>query len=455
MNCAAWAPLLVSAALLLAGACASEGPGATGSSAAAPAPDRSTLPPVALPDLSPMEAPVRQQMAERQQALEALVAAPGTPAADLARAHGEVGTLLMAANYFEAAGPYLLHAQALAPDQMRWPYYLGHAYMATDAPAKAATSFQQVLRLQPGDLATLVWLGNLYLDQGELPLAESSFSQALAIQPRLVAALFGLGRVALARREFARAADQLEQTLAADPRASIAHYPLALAYRGLGDTAKAEAHLRRRGGVEVGPPDPLMVELRGLLRGAIAEEARGVRALDSGDFRAAVESFRRAVALAPKNPSLHHKLGTALSLAGDPVGAVEAFQEAVRLSPDFSQAHYSLGVLAAARGRHGEAVERLSTAVRYQPDYIEARLQLADALRQVGQMERSLGQYRDVLAIDPRVSDARFGYAMTLVALRRYPEARDSLRESVRLHPDQPRFAEELAKLDRAVPAGR
>ena len=198
-----------------------------------------------------------------------------------------------------------------------------------------------------------------------------------------------------------------------------------------------------------------MVELRGLLRGAVAEEARGVRALDSGDFRAAGESFARAVALAPKNPSLHHKLGTALSLAGDTRGAVEQFEEAVRLSPGFSQAHYSLGVLAAARGRHGEAVERLSTAVRYQPDYIEARLQLADVLRQVGQMERSLGQYRDVLAIDPRVSDARFGYAMTLVVLRRYPEARDSLSEARRLHPDQPRFAEELAKLDAALPAGR
>ena len=380
MRRVAWALPLLSAALLLGGGCTSQ-PGRTASNAGGTGAVDSALPPVALPDTSPMEAPVRQQMAERHQALVAMVAAPGTPTADLARAYGEVGTLLMAAEYFEAAEPYLLHAQALAPNETRWPYYLGHAYMARTAPAKAVTSFQQVLRLQPADLATLVWLGNLYLDQGEPQLAAPLFSQALAVQPQIVAALFGLGRAALARREFARAADQLEQVLAADPRASIAHYPLALAYRGLGDTTRAEAHLRQQGGVEVGPPDPLMVELRGLLRGAVAEEARGVRALDSRAFNAAVQSFRKAVDLAPENPSLHHKLGTALSLAGNTNAAVEQFQEAVRLSPSLAQAHYSLGVLAAAAGRHTEAVQRLSTAVQYQPDYIEARLQLADAGR--------------------------------------------------------------------------
>jgi tetratricopeptide (TPR) repeat protein len=452
MKRVAWALPLLSAGVLLGGACTSQ-PNRTGSDVTAT--EAVELPPVALPDLSPMEAPVRKQMAERHQALVAKVAAPATPVADLARAYGEVGALLMAAEYFEAAEPYLLHAQSLAPNETRWPYYLGHAYMARSASAKAVASFQQVLHLQPTDLATLVWLGNLHLDQGEPQLAEPLFSRALAMQPRMVAALFGLGRAALARREFARAADQLEQVLAADPRASIAHYPLALAYRALGDTARAEAHLRQRGGVEVGPPDPLMMELRGLLQGSVAEEARGVRALDSRDFNAAVQSFRKAVDLAPDNPSLHHKLGTALSLAGNTTGAVEQFQEAVRLSPNFAQAHYSLGVLLAASGRPQEAVVRLSAAVRYQPDYIEARLQLAEALRQVGQLEQSLGQYRDVLAIDPRVADARFGHAMTLVALKRYPEALGSFRESARLYPDQPRFAAAVTRLEGALKGGR
>jgi tetratricopeptide (TPR) repeat protein len=418
---------------------------------ARPDSDRSTLPPVSLPDLSRMETSVQQQMGEGYRTLMSLIEHHGTPSVGLARAYGAMGNLLMAAEYFEAAEPYYLHAQALAPDEMRWPYYLGHVYMARAEPAKSVASFERALRVQPADVATLVWLGGVHLDQGRPELAEPLFAKALSLQPRAVSARFGLGRAALAKREYARAADQFEQVLTADPRASIARYPLALAYRGLGDTARAEAHLRQQGSVEVGPPDPLMVELRGLLRGAVAEENRGVRALDSGDFPAAAAAFRKGVELAPDNPSLRHKLGTALSLMGDTRGAVEQFQETVRRSPGFAQAHYSLGVLLAASGRDQEAVDRLSIAVRHEPTYVEARLQLAEALRRSGQLEKALTQYQDVLAIDPRVADARFGYAMALAGLQRYREAHDSLSEAARLHPDQPRFADAVARLQGAL----
>src|SRR6185503_13882539 len=104
----------------------------------------------------------------------------------------------------------------------------------------------------------------------------------------------------------ARAAERFEQALAADPRASIVHYPLALAYRGLGDTAKAEAHLRQQGQTEVGPPDPRMVELRNLLASSAAEEARGMRAAEGGDFKGAVDHFRKGLTIAPGSLSLRY-----------------------------------------------------------------------------------------------------------------------------------------------------
>jgi tetratricopeptide (TPR) repeat protein len=262
-----------------------------------------------------------------------------------------------------------------------------------------------------------------------------------------VAALFGLGRAALAKRDYPGAVDRFEQALSADPRASIVHYPLALAYRGLGDTAKAEMHLQQRGTVEIGPPDPLIVELRGLIHSAVAEEDLGVRALDGGDFAAAAAHFRKGVALAPDNPSLRHKLGTALQLTGDTRGAVEQFEEIVRRSPSFSQAHYSLGVLLAGRGQYQEALERFAMAVRYEPNYVDARLRLAEMLRRAGRPDAALAQYTQVLAIDPRVAEARFGYAMSLVQLKRYDEARERLTEGMKLHPERREFADALARL--------
>jgi cytochrome c-type biogenesis protein CcmH/NrfG len=52
------------------------------------------------------------------------------------------------------------------------------------------------------------------------------------------------------------------------------------------------------------------------------------------------------------------------------------------------------------------------------------------------------------------VSDARFGYAATLATMGRLREARDAFNEAARLHPDQPRFTEALARVDSAL-AGR
>jgi tetratricopeptide (TPR) repeat protein len=408
---------------------------------------RTALPPVSLPDLSRMDPAVQQQMNEGYRSLQALVDKHDQAPGDRARAYGDMGNLLLAAEYIDAAEPFYLHAQALAPEDVRWPYYLGHVYMAKADSANAIASFERALQLRPDDVATLVWLGNVHLDRGEPDRAEPRFLRALQVQANTAAALFGLGRAALARRDYPRAAERLEQVLAADPRASIAHYPLALAYRGLGDTARAESHLSQRGGLEIGPPDPLMVELRGLLRSATAEENRGIRALDAGDFKTAADHFRKGVELSPDNPSLRHKLGTALSLSGDTRGAIEQFEETLRRSPDFAQAHYSLGVILGSNGRTAEAVQHVSEAVKDEPNYVEARLLLGEILGRTGQFEQSLAQYRQVLAIDPRVAEARFGYAGALVGLRRYREARESLAESARLYPDERRFSDALQKL--------
>ena len=318
--------------------------------------------------------------------------------------------------------------------------------------AGAAEWFERVLALQPDDVATLVWLGHVRLDQGRPQDAEPLFTRALAGQPRTVAALVGQGRAALAQREHARAAGSLEQALSIDPRATMAHYPLALAYRGMGNIERAEAHLRQRGGVEIGPPDPLMQALGGLLRSAVAYENSGIRALDGRDWASAVAAFRKGLELAPESATLHHRLGTALSLSGDTQGAFEQFGEAARLHPGYAPAQFSLGVLLATAGRQADAIGRFSAAVRNDPGYVEARLQLAELLQRTGRPDAALPHYARVIASDPRAAAARFGYAMALIRLQRFGEARERLTEGVKLHPERPEFGQALERL-RAIDA--
>jgi tetratricopeptide (TPR) repeat protein len=195
-------PTLLILSFLLVSACNSAPNVAPAPAPATSAADDSTLRPIALPDLSRMDKSVQRQMDERYRSLMSKIENPGTPAVELGAAYGEMGNLLLAAEYFEAAELCYLHAQALAPNEVRWPYYLGHVYMTRAEPAKAIAAFQRALALRPADAAALVWLGNVYLDQGQPELAEPQFAHALSLQPRMVAALFGLGRAALAKRDY-------------------------------------------------------------------------------------------------------------------------------------------------------------------------------------------------------------------------------------------------------------
>jgi len=416
---------------------------------------------ITLPDLSRMDATVQNQIRERYtNALEARKRGAGD--SDLSAAYGQYGMVLHAAEYFEAAEPAYLNAQDLSPGDLRWPYYLGHLYKSEGQTAKAIQSFTRSLELGPNEIATLIWLGRLYLEQGQPDMAQPLFERAAALPPKNVAALAGLGQTALAKRDYQRAVNILEDALAFQPSALSVHSPLAMAYRGLGDTEKAEAHLKQWRNTEVLVPDHLRIDLDLSLESGLSYELRGVRALESQDWNAAEGFFRKGVAITTGSTalgrSLRHKLGTALFLKGDVKGALERFEEVARLAPpqgldeSSAKAFYSLGVVMASSGRTKEAIERFSSSVHYNPSYAEAWMGLADAQRRGGRIEESLKSYGEVVRINPRSAEARFGYAMALVRLHRYREARDWLEEARRLQPEQPDLAIAVARILAASP---
>jgi tetratricopeptide (TPR) repeat protein len=402
---------------------------------------------VALPDLSTAEPAVRDQLNAGYHTL--------TTKKNDANAYGEMGKLLLAAEFLEAAEPCLLNAQALAPSDARWPYYLGHLYKARAETEKSVKAFERARELQPDDVATLVRLGNAYLDADHPELAEPVFARAIAINSQSAAALSGLGRADLARKQYAEAVRHLEAALSASPQATAVEYPLSLAYRGLGDAASADAHLSRRGDKDAIPIDPRMDELRGMIHSAVASENNGLRALDRGDYRSAIDAFRQGLVYAPDNDALRHELGTALYLSGDMTGAIGEFTEITKRTPGFAKAHYSLGTLLLRQGRAAEAVDEFAATIKSDPDYPGAQLQLAEALRRSGRAGEALPHYERVVKTDPRSSDARLGQAMALVRLRRDMEAREKLVDAMSSLPGQPSLAQALARVLAASPDAR
>ena len=214
-----------------------------------------------------------------------------------------------------------------------------------------------------------------------------------------------------------------------DPSAASVHSPLALAYRGLGDLARAEAHLKQWRNTEILVPDPMRQELDLALESGLSYELRGVRALEARDFKSAAALFAQGVERTPGTTalgrSLRHKHGTALFLSGDVAGAVKRFEETAQLAPaegldeSAAKAHFSLGVIRASEGRGEQAITHLTAAVRYSPTYVEALVVLADVLRLNGRAEEAVRRYDEALRINPQLAEARSGRALAVQALEK------------------------------------
>jgi tetratricopeptide (TPR) repeat protein len=440
--------------LLWAAAC---GPASRNDTGRVGANETASLRSVTLPPIAGMTESVAEQLQERYAAVERQRTGAANNERDLAQAYGELGKVLLGARYLDAAEPSFINAASLDPADMRWPYYLGHVYHSKGMMSDSAAQFERALKLRPADLASLVWLADAYLSEGRTDAAEPVVHRAIGADARSAAALYQAGRLALARGDHSGAVRHLESALALVPTAAVIHYPLAMAYRGLGSTARAELHLsqRARENSVLSPHDPLMAEVEETVAGPLALEVRGVEALNRGDWPAAVDAFRKGTTLAPRSAALHHRLGTALAMTGKQDEARREFEAALAASPGYAKAHYSLGLLSEDLGDDEGALERYAAAVEHAPDYAQARLHLADVLRRRGRLQDALVEYDRVIQADPTLSDATLGRAIALARTGQYVQARDQLAAAMKAYPEHPGIPHALARLLAAAPDDR
>lgn len=411
---------------------------------------------VTLPEVGSLHPAVQQQVGAAYRTLLAVARDPAAGRAARADAYGELGMLFMAADLLPHAEECLDNAQVLAPEDFRWPYVLGHVRRRMGDLTVSAARLERALELRPDYLAAAVWLSRVYQELGEPHRAGPLVAGMLARRPDTAALRFEAGRIALAAEDYATAAEHMEAALDLDPEAGSIHYPLAMAYRRLGDREAAEQHLRRRRaegpGAPVQLPDPVMASLNGVLENPEYYRDLAFYAAANGDWALAAAHFRTASVAAPDVAMLRLNLGTALERLGDTGGAEAAIREALGLDPGLYQAHHALGALFARTGRDAEAIDRFRDAVFHNPNFVAGHLALGDALRRTTRVEASLASYRRVIELDPANAAARFGEAMALVRLRRYGEARDRLVRAAAVHPGRAEFSHALARLFAAAP---
>ena len=341
----------------------------------------------------------------------------------------------------------------MAPREFRWPYYCGRLYQDEGETKNAIAYLKVALELRPDDIAVLVSLAQTYQADGQSDLAKGLFEKAVAVDPSQAGAQAGVGEIALSKGDFALAIRSLEAALKLQPEATNLHYPLAMAYRKMGDVTNALAHLQKKGSGKPTVPDPLMDQVMDLKRGQRALWVQGNKALAEGRLADAIKAYEEMLATADKAdpiPRIH--LGVAMAQAGDLKGAVEQYQQVLRMAPGSAVAHYNLGVLSLELKSEREALNHFNATVALDPGFRLAHFQMANVLMREDRFAEAASHYQRAIELGFDNEFVRLMKAMALVRIMRYADAKAELDNGIAALPESTDLALALARLLAACP---
>jgi tetratricopeptide (TPR) repeat protein len=139
--------------------------------------------------------------------------------------------------------------------------------------------------------------------------------------------------------------------------------------------------------------------------------------------------------------------GVILAKQGNKAAAIEKYRRAVALSPQYVGAMANLGALLNETGQHAEALSVLRRAVEIMPDSAESNNYMADALRGLGRAQESIGYYEKALKLRPSWDTACVNFGAALESLGRLDEAVDKYEEALQRRPDAAAIHHNLAVL--------
>jgi protein O-GlcNAc transferase len=284
---------------------------------------------------------------------------------------------------------------------------------------RAIALYREVLKERPDYPSAQRKLASALHSSGAVEEAAAGYRNAIALDPGDARALDELGRLLGHRGDMRAAIEHLRAAIKLDPHLASARGALgdALCRQGLWGEGIAELEAARAS-------DPNSWPLN--LRLGTALGASGPERLD-----AAMDCFRRVIALVPGHAMAHIHLGLAFWKRGDTAPAIALAERATRLDPQLAAAHGALGSMLYSSGRQEEAIASLRAALALAPNDVTACLYLGVCLGRVpgGRLEEEGVKFlRRAIELDPRQIEAHIQLgailATTATAIRHWPAIR-------------------------------
>lgn len=397
---------------------------------------------------------------------------------DDAEARGRLAMAYEMNDFEDAAVVVFQQAEALDPQEFRWPYFLSLLMAGTGDPEAALKPLDRALALDPDYAPAWLRRASLLRDLGEDDDAAAAYRRARDLGEEMHA-LVGLAQLALRHSRPGDALALLETVKRADRHPQVFRL-LGRAYQALGRTDDARIAMARAKDTEpLRWTDPRFAEKSryimsqgGLL--ALAEDAMKAKDFETavsilaplrarfpddkallgnlaiaygrlGRARQAFDVLRHAFAVHPEHWPFHNAMATVLEETGDPERARDHLEQSLQLNPAQAWVHERLGRIWMENGEYDKALAALNDAVQYGIDEPAVVLHLAGSIE--GARERwpaAIAYFERAAALDESHAAAYVHLALCLAEVGRLDEATAALD-----------WAEKIGSRPREVAAAR
>ena len=284
----------------------------------------------------------------------------------------------------------------------------GERALAEGRYAEAEQAYTRMRELQPGVAEVHARLGLIYFQEGRFADAVAPLQKALQLKPALpnVGALLAMSLSEIGRHQEALPGLEKAFHQSTDPALRrMAGLHLQRSYTDLDrdrDAVAVALELSR-----LYPDDPEVLYHTGRLFGNYAylqtvrlariapdsiwlHQAAGEANESQGQLDEAISQYRQVLALAPKRPGIHFRLGRVL----------------------LAQAGQAKGNPAA----EAEALKEFGLELQIDPTNADAAYEIGEMMRKAGQLDKAIASFKQAVASYPAFEEALVGLGRTLVA---------------------------------------
>uniref|UniRef100_Q029B0 Tetratricopeptide TPR_2 repeat protein n=1 Tax=Solibacter usitatus (strain Ellin6076) TaxID=234267 RepID=Q029B0_SOLUE len=157
----------------------------------------------------------------------------------------------------------------------------------------------------------------------------------------------------------------------------------------------------------------------------------------SGRRQDAIGEWRKALALAPAETTVHFNLANALFETGKTEEAIAEYGKTLELSPEHVEAHNNLGNALVREGRSEEAMAQFEATLQLDPAHANAHANLGAAMAQRGRIAEGIAHLEKAIELDPGHAQAHSNLGIALAMSGRLEDAIRQVEESSRLSAGQ------------------